>query len=99
MYDHNDYVVLKRAYRRLVKPVKEAVKEAVKGRGLARFYVFLCWGVEGEGTTEREIMGQGYDSEREGKVRYYERDARSPYWRVLEGEGGRNRRRLTGGRM
>ena len=92
MYDHNDYLLLKRAYRRLVKPVKEAMK----GRGSARFHLFLCWGLEGEGAAEREIMGQGYDSEREGKVRYYERDARSPHWRVFEAEEGRNRRRLTG---
>jgi len=90
--DDHSYVMLKRTYRGLVEPLKEAVK----GRGLAKFHVFLCWGVEGEGAAEKEVMGQGYDSEREGKVGYYERDVRSPHWRVLEEEEGRNRRRLSG---
>lgn len=71
--DH-DYAWLHTSYSRLFDPLYRHLK----GAGLRRFHVYLCWWHDYEGAAEREVMGPDYDSYAEGKTSLVERNPRYP---------------------
>ena len=53
-------------YRSIIKPLQQL-------EGLQKFHVLLSWDFEYEGVAEREVMGDNYDSSKDGKVWYEDR--------------------------
>ena len=59
---NHDYRWLHTTSFQLLKPLKQL-------RGLRKFHVSLCWSTDFEAVVEKAVMGPGYDSTAEGKVR------------------------------
>lgn len=91
-YSEDQKCWLTLAYKRIFFPI---VRE-LRGR-LEDFHIFLCWGIEAqaEEIMERIVLGDAQRPISNGKIDYYERDTRSPHWKVLEEEGENNKRALT----
>ena len=69
------YAWLRPAYAQLFEPLYQQLK----GKGLQKFHVFLCWWLEYETLAEKEVMGSGYQSEAEGKLSWQERNPWFPH--------------------
>lgn len=75
--DH-DYSWVRTSYARLFDPLYQHLK----GVGLQKFHVFLCWWLEYEYKAEREVMGPDYNSGAEGKPVREERLEEYPHIKV-----------------
>ncbi|KAL8817503.1 MAG: hypothetical protein Q9191_008136 [Dirinaria sp. TL-2023a] len=64
----------KPAYNEILKPLKTHLS------GLRKLHVLLSWSPEYEAIMEQEVMGSSYDSERDGKRPFSERERKYRPW-------------------
>lgn len=63
------------SYTKIFNPLYQHLR----GAGLRKFHVFLCWWPHYEALAEREVMGSGYESSTEGKPSWIERMPSYPH--------------------